>query len=71
MKSTGENPDLIPYYYSDDNKVCPSYYNDTRVFGPPDFKKLGAQPKENEAEIDIFGVNKWLPPDDPDRIPKE
>jgi len=73
MKTTGEQPALIPYYYADDNKVCPSYYNHTRVFGPPAFKdfKLKEGAKDHETETDVFGVNKWLPPDDSNRIPKE
>lgn len=71
MKSDGLNPDLIPYYFFDDEKVCPMYYNDVRIRGPPDFKEDSNTSKDKKEENDVFRVNQWLPPDDPNRIPKE
>lgn len=47
-----ENENLIPYYFKDEDNVCPSYYNDIR--------KVGTVEKEN----DPYELNIGLPDDD-------
>lgn len=58
-------PRLIPYYMEDDYDVCPTYFNDERRFGKVVFDE--EQP-DDDTYGDPYRVNKWLPPNDPDRI---
>ncbi|KAJ0373669.1 hypothetical protein COL26b_008139 [Colletotrichum chrysophilum] len=53
-------PVLIPYYLSDEDKVCPSYFNNIQKTGIP---------WDNELDVDPFELNEGVPVDK--RIPAE
>lgn len=56
MLGINENNKLIPYYFTDPEKVCPTYFNDVHTVGTPE----GG---------DTYNMNKGLAPDD--QIPQK
>jgi hypothetical protein len=51
---------LIPYYYNDDNNVCPSYFNDVHKVGK--VWRDSDDPKDTgEYDDDPYKLNAGLP----------